>query len=106
MSVYQFERDGEVIEREFPMGRAPAFVVSGRRRFTRRISMPTIAIADNVAGRRVSFVAEDLGDRFNKYHRGDFVNGYPAFSSKHEVNEFKKRANADGVPLDYRNFRE
>jgi hypothetical protein len=62
--VYKSE-DGEVVEREFPMGEAIAGFIRGRKYFTRVFTAPTVRIvgADSGGGAGQS----PLGNQHNEY---------------------------------------
>lgn len=106
MSVYQYERDGQVVERDYRIGKAPRSIRVNGQRFNRRIAMPLVLNGESVDGKNAQIVSYSLGDKFNKYHTGDFKVGpggitYPCFSSKRQREEFQARANADGHKLGF-----
>jgi hypothetical protein len=110
MSVYHFERAGEVIEREFRIGRAPDQVRVNGRVYRRRITAPTVLMADDVNGREIYFVANSLDPKHHRFHRGAFhTNEHgerkPVFRSRNDIDSFERNAAREGVKLHYGRFR-
>lgn len=104
--IFQFERDGQVIERDYRPGCAPQTVTVEGRKFRRVISVPTLMFGDKVAGRETRFVANSIDPDHYKYHRGEFITDTdgqrkPVFKSKRERESFQQAANADGCRYAY-----
>lgn len=101
MSVYVYESpSGDVIEREFRMGRAPRSIVVNGKRCKRAITLPRMSVA-----RDVGHVAENFPDSHVHLHQGETVVQHgrkvPVFRGPHQVRDFERRAADAGKPLFY-----
>ncbi len=101
MSVYVYESpNGDVIEREFRMGRAPQTIVVDGKRCKRVIAAPRISIA-----RDVGHIATNFPDSHVKYHKGDTVirdgRKVPLIRNVQQIRRIEHAAAADGNPLHY-----
>lgn len=107
MSRFEFMRGREIIEREYPVGRAPRSVRVNGRVFRRIPSIPALAaMADDVNGRECNFLDVSIPQEHFKYHRGRFgKNQYgetrPIFSSKQDRDSFQRAAGKDGHAYEY-----
>ena len=108
MSRFEFmhRASGDVIEREYRVGRAPRSVRVGGRRFERIPSAPVMHFADQVNGRETSFLGQSIDPAHHKYHRGRFHRNehgerLPVFSSAREREAFKSAAARDGIRYEY-----
>jgi len=105
MSQYDYERDGERITREFPIGTAPQSVRVNGKRFNRVITAPAVVFNGRVGGRDIRFVAQTLDPSLNRFHKGEFVNDHgqktAAFSGKQQIRDFERRVADAGVNVRY-----
>lgn len=101
MSVYVYESpSGDVIEREFRMGRAPQTIVVDGKRCKRVFTAPRVSIA-----RDVGHIATNFPDSHVKYHKGDTViqdgRKVPLIRDASQIDRIERAAAADGNPLYY-----
>lgn len=108
MSRFEFMHrpSGEIVEREFPVGRAPQSVRIHGRRYQRIPSAPVTHFADHVNGRETAFLGQSIDPAHHKYHRGRFHTNehgekLPVFSSARDRESFRTAAARDGVRYEY-----
>ncbi len=101
MTTYVYERDGERVERSYPIGTAPASVRVGRRVFKRALIAPRMFLQprDRVLGRDIDFLADGLDVGLHgKHHKGRIVVDQHGerrlhFGSRDEIEHLKRSWN-------------
>lgn len=108
MSRFEFmSTDGDVIEREYRVGKAPRVVRVRGTEYRRIPSVPAVPMfAEHVNGRNASFLGRSIDPAHHKFHRGQFhkdANGdkVPVFNGRRDRENFKRAAAAEGVTYEY-----
>lgn len=107
MSRFEFmhRTSGQIIERDYPVGRAPKRVRHDGRVYQRIPSLPmSMHVGDNINGKPIDFIANSLRPDQAALHRGRFCTNEhgerkPHIRSLAEIRELERRTAEAGIPV-------